>query len=92
MAAPAAPCGRSGGVLSAPSEAELYLSRQVTRSGFVFEQRIDSVIPDASVPQALLTALSMLASLVPEAAVRQTDWFMKVMQTSHSCCAIVMLK
>jgi hypothetical protein len=37
------------------------------------EQRIDSVIPEASVPQALLTALSMLASRVPEAAVRQTD-------------------
>ncbi len=66
--------------------------RQSTRSGFVFEQRIDSVMPAASVPQALETALSMLASLVSEAAVRQTVWFMKVMQTSHSCCAIVVLK
>ena len=49
-------------------------------------------MPDASIAQALVTALSMLASRVPDAAVRQTVRLWKVTQTSHSYSAIVMLR
>ena len=59
-----------------------------TRSGVVFWHRIDSVMPAARVPQALVTALSTAISRVPEEAVRQTDSPLKFRQTSHSTVGI----
>jgi hypothetical protein len=65
---------------------------QVTLSGVVFWQRIVSVIPPASVPHALVTALSTAALRVPEAAFLQTVVSANRMQTSHSTGAIRVLR
>ena len=50
----------------------------MTLSGRVFWQRIDSLMPEARVPQALVTALSIASFRLPEAAVRQTRSWPKV--------------
>jgi hypothetical protein len=53
---------------------------------------IESVIPEARPLHALVTALSIAAFSVPDAAVRQTVSPLKVMQTRHSWWAMRVLR